>query len=145
MLRFNSPRASFSWRCFSSTCNGVLLSLLFLTSKGNSENMLLFLFHGTEFRVVFSPAAEFGTEFRDILFRRTAGIPSEITLCSVFRGIIFLSEIPNPTLDSPLPTSTFIVWRQKDVWFMASYYRIHLPLFWFVVCFPDCCLVFLVP
>jgi hypothetical protein len=37
---------------------------------------------------------------RFFLFRGTAGIPSEITICSVyfvFRGIIFLSEIPNPT------------------------------------------------
>ncbi len=82
----------------------MLLSLLFLNSEGNSENMLLFLFHGTEFRVVFSPAAGFGTEFRDFLFRGTAGIPSEITLCSVysvFRGIIFLSEIPSPSQNSP--------------------------------------------
>jgi hypothetical protein len=61
--------------------------------------MLLFLVHGTEFRVVFSSVEGFGTEFRDFLFRGIAGIPSEITLCSVysvFRGIIFLSEIPNP-------------------------------------------------
>jgi hypothetical protein len=47
------------------------------------------------------PSAEgFGTEFRDFLFRGTTGIPSEITICSVysvFRGIIFLSEIPNPS------------------------------------------------
>ncbi len=59
-----------------------------------------FCFHGTEFRVVFSSAEGFGTEFRGFLFRGTAGIPSEITICSVysvFRGIIFLSEIPNPT------------------------------------------------
>jgi hypothetical protein len=61
--------------------------------------LLLFLFHGTEFRVIFSSAEGFGTEFRDFLFRGRAGIPSEITICSVysvFRGIIFLSEIPNP-------------------------------------------------
>jgi hypothetical protein len=64
--------------------------------------MLLFLIHGTEFWVVFSSAEGFGTEFREFLFRGTAGIPSEITICSVnsvFRGIIFLSEIPNPSLD----------------------------------------------
>ncbi len=69
----------------------------------HSESLLLFLFHGTEFRDVFSSAEGFGTEFRDFLFRGTAGIPSEITICSVysvFRGIIFLSEIPNPTLGS---------------------------------------------
>jgi hypothetical protein len=61
------------------------------------------LFNGTEFRVVFSSTEGFGTEFRGFLFRGTAGIPSEITICSfysVFRGIIFLSEIPNPTLGS---------------------------------------------
>ncbi len=91
------------------------------------ESMLLFLFPRTEFRVFFSSAevfgrefrefasifvqrkgipsysssAEgFGTEFRGFLFRGIAGIPSEITICSVysvFRGIIFLSENPNPT------------------------------------------------
>ncbi len=82
-------------------------------SECHSESLLLFLFHGTEirvafsstegfgteFRVVVSSAEGFGTEFRDFLFRGTAGIPSEITICSVysvFRGIIFLSEIPNP-------------------------------------------------
>ncbi len=65
----------------------------------HSESLLLFLFHGTEFRDVFSSAEGFGREFRDFLFRETAGIPSEISICSVysvFRGIIFLSEIPNP-------------------------------------------------
>jgi hypothetical protein len=34
------------------------------------------------------------------LFRGTAGIPSELTICSVysvFRGIIFLSDIANPS------------------------------------------------
>ena len=37
------------------------------------------------------------------LFRGTAGIPSEIPICSgysVFRGIIFLSEIPDPSSES---------------------------------------------
>ena len=69
-------------------------------SERNSESLLLFLFYGTEFRAVFSSAEGFGTEFRGFLFRGTAGIPSEITICSVysvFRGNIFLSEIPNPS------------------------------------------------
>ncbi len=77
-----------------------LFSLQLKGSEGNSESMLLFLIHGTEIRVVFSSAEGFGTEFRDFLFHRIAGIPSEITLCyvySVFRGIVFLSEIPNPS------------------------------------------------
>jgi hypothetical protein len=71
--------------------------------EGNSESLLVFLFNGTEFRTVFSSAEGFGTEFREFLFRGTAVIPSEITICSVysvFRGIIFLSEIPNPREDT---------------------------------------------
>ena len=76
------------------------MSVTITEGFGNhSESLLLFLFHGTEFRDVFSSAEGFGTEFRDFLFRGTAGIPSEITICSVysvFLGIIFLWEIPNP-------------------------------------------------
>jgi len=83
--------------------HGTEFRVVFLPLKGsewNSEGSLLFLVYGTEFRVVFSSAEGFGTEFREFLFRGTVGIPSEITICSVnsvFRGIIFLSEIPNPT------------------------------------------------
>ncbi len=95
-------------------------------SKRNSDSLFLFLFHRTESRVVFSSEEGFGTEFREhasicsternselfshlrkgsernsesFLFRGTTGIPSEMIICSVysvFRGIIFLSEIPNP-------------------------------------------------
>jgi hypothetical protein len=84
--------------------NFELFSLPLKCSEWNSESLLLFLLNGTEFRVVFSSPEGFGTEFRGFLFRGTAGIPSEITICfvySVFRGILFLSEIPNPT---PPPT-----------------------------------------
>jgi hypothetical protein len=87
--------------------NSELFSLPRKDSEWNSASMLLFLFHGTEFRVVFSSAEGIGTEFREFLFRGTAGIPSEITYCSVnsvFRGIIFLSEIPNPK-QNQMPTS----------------------------------------
>jgi hypothetical protein len=85
--------------------NSELFSLPRKGSERNSESKLLLLFHGTEFRVVFSSAEGFGTEFRRFLFRGTAGIPSEISICSVysvFRGIIFLSEIPNPPTCRPL-------------------------------------------
>jgi hypothetical protein len=95
--------------------NGILIIFIYFGStkwnseKGSEQNygsLLPFLLHGTEFRVIFSSAEGFGTEFRDFLFRGTTGIPSEITIrsvYSVFRGIIFLSEIPNPTHgpDSP--------------------------------------------
>ncbi len=92
---------------------------LLYASEQNSECLLLrvFLFHRNG--VAFSSAEWFGTEFRkfasifdprdtefrafsssdSFLFRGTAGIPSEQTICfvySVFRLIIFLSEIPNP-------------------------------------------------
>jgi hypothetical protein len=74
--------------------NGISSCVLF---RRRVRNIIMgvcffFLFHGTEFRVVFSSAEEFGTEFRNFLFRGTSEIPSEITICSVcsvFHGIIF--------------------------------------------------------
>ncbi len=99
-VRKGIPRVCFYY-C-STELNSELFSLPLKGSEGNSERLLLFLFCGTEFRDVFSSAEGFGTEFRDFLFRGTAGIPSEITVCSVtsvFRGIIFLSEIPKPSGD----------------------------------------------
>ncbi len=105
--------------------NSELFSLPLKGLEGNSESLLLFLCHGMEFRVVFSSAERFGrefrefnsifgprngipsvfssaegfgTEFREFLFHGTAGIPSEITICSVytvFRGIIFCRKFPN--------------------------------------------------
>ncbi len=80
--------------------NSELFSLPRKGSERNSASMLLFLIHGTEFRVVFFSAEGFGMDVREFLFRGTAGISSEITICSVssvFHGIIFLSEIPNPS------------------------------------------------
>ncbi len=70
--------------------------------RNHSESLLLFLFHGTEFRDVFSSAEGFGTEFQDFLFGGTAGIPPEIAICSVyfvFRGLFFCLKYP--TLDTP--------------------------------------------
>ncbi len=124
MVRNGIPRVCFYF-C-STERNSELFPLPLKGLEGNSEILLLFQFHGTEFRVVFSSAEGFGREFREfasnfglrdgipscflvrgrvrngiprILFRGTVGILSEITICSVnsvFRGIIFLSEIPNP-------------------------------------------------
>jgi hypothetical protein len=96
MDRNGIPRICTEW-------NSELCSLPQKGSEQNYGSLLLFLFHGTEFRVIFSSAEGFGTEFRDFLFRGTTGIPLEITICSVysvFRGIIFLSEIPNPKRSS---------------------------------------------
>ncbi len=77
-------------------------TFFFSSADGFGEEFREFasiFFYGTEYRVVFFSSEGFGTEFRGFLFRGTAGIPSEITSCSVysvFHGIIFLSEIPNP-------------------------------------------------
>jgi hypothetical protein len=127
MVRSGIPRVCFYF-C-STERNSGLFSLPLKSSEGNSESLFLIWLHGTEFRVVFSSAEGFGREFRELasifvqwngipscflfsgrvrngipkfLFRGTAGIPAEITICSVYsvcRGIIFLSEIPNPTSD----------------------------------------------
>ncbi len=46
-----------------------------LSRKGlepNSESLILFLFHGKEFRVVFSSAEGFGTEFREVSVPRNS-------------------------------------------------------------------------
>ncbi len=97
IVRNGIPRIFFYFG--STERNSELFSYPQQGSKHYYGRLLLFLFHGTEFRVVFSSAEGFGTEFQDFLFRGTTGIPSEINICSVysvFRGIIFLSEIPNP-------------------------------------------------
>jgi hypothetical protein len=77
MVRNGIPRVCYYF-CFTEW-NSELFSLPCKCSERNSASMLLFLIHGTEFRVVFSSAEGFGTEFREFLFRGTAGIPSEIT------------------------------------------------------------------
>ncbi len=80
--------------------NSELCSLPQKGSEQNYGSLFLFFVHGTEFPLVFFSAEGFRTEFRDFLFRGTTGISSEITICSVysvFCGIIFLAEIPNPT------------------------------------------------
>ncbi len=94
-VRKGIPRVCFYY-C-SAERNSELFSLPLRGSEGHSERLLLFLFRGTEFQDVISSAEGFGTEFREFLFRGTAGIPSEITICSVnsvFCGIIFCRKFP---------------------------------------------------
>jgi hypothetical protein len=52
--------------------NSELFSLPRKGLEQNSESMLLFLFHGTEFRVIFSSAEGFGTEFREVSVPRNS-------------------------------------------------------------------------
>ncbi len=83
-----------------------------LPQKGlerNSESLLLFLLHGTEFRVVSLLWKGSERNYERFLFRGTARIPSEIAVCSVysiFRGIIFCRKFP--TLDSTLPQDEMV-------------------------------------
>ena len=95
-------------------------------SERNSKSLLLYLFHGTEFRFVFSSAEMFGREFREFayIFVQQNGIPNFFSsaegLGTEFREFsvprksrnsvgsnhlfrlfrlprkYFLSEIPNP-------------------------------------------------
>jgi hypothetical protein len=81
--------------------NSKLCSIPQKGSEQNYGSLSLFLVHGTEFRVVFSSAEGFGTEFQDFLFRGTTGIPSEIIICSVFsvfRGIFFSKHFLHETV-----------------------------------------------
>jgi hypothetical protein len=86
-------------------------------SELNSESLLLFLFHGRKFRAYFSSTERFGTRnCESFLLCGTAGIPSEQTICfaySVFRGIFFLSEIPNPRGRSILITHVSLFFQFK--------------------------------
>jgi hypothetical protein len=82
--------------------NSELFSLPRQGSEWNSESMLLQYFCSTERNSELYSLPRKGSErnSESFLFRGTARIPSEITICSVysvFRGIILLSEIPNPT------------------------------------------------
>ncbi len=56
----------------------------------NSKCFLLFLIHGTEFRVVFSSAEWFRTKFREFasIFIPRYRIPSIFLLCGMFRNRI---------------------------------------------------------
>jgi hypothetical protein len=59
-------------------------------SELNSEGLLLFLSHCTEFQAFFSAGSEWNSQ--SFLFRGTAGIPPEqsnFSVLSVFHGIIF--------------------------------------------------------
>ncbi len=77
--------------CFYFVPRYVILSCFFPPEKGSERNygsLLLFLFHGMEFRVVFSSAERFGRNSKSFLFWGIARIASErcydfveITMC----------------------------------------------------------------
>ncbi len=99
MVRNGIPRVCFYF--WSTDRNSELFPLLLKGLEGNSESLLIFPFHGTEFRVVFSSAEGFGREFRDFasIFGLRDGIPS----CFLFRGRV-RNRIPRISVPRKFPT-----------------------------------------
>jgi hypothetical protein len=68
----------------------------FTGSDWNSESLLLFLFHGTEFREFFSSAERFGTEFREFSVPRnswhSAGTNQLFRLFRLLRNNFFVGN-----------------------------------------------------
>ena len=86
----------------SETCFGTEFLEFSVTRNGserNSESLLLFLFHGKEFRAFVSSVERFGTEFREFSVprnsRNSAGTNQLFRLIRLPRNN-FLSEIANP-------------------------------------------------
>jgi hypothetical protein len=95
IVRNGIPTACFYF-C-STERNSELFSLPRKGLEPNSESRLLFCSTEQNSELFSLPRKERNSE--RFLFRRIAGIPSEMIICSVyfvFRGIIFSSEIPNP-------------------------------------------------
>jgi hypothetical protein len=88
MIRNGIPRVCF-YIC-STEWNSELFSLPLKCSEENSEGLVLYLFNRTEFRVVFSSAEGFGTEFRGFSVPRNSR--NSVGKTHLFR----LSEILNP-------------------------------------------------
>jgi hypothetical protein len=69
-------------------------------AERNSESLLIFLFHGTEFRAIFSSAERFEKEYREFSVlrnsRNSAGTNQMFRLFHLPRNN-FLSEIANPS------------------------------------------------
>ncbi len=101
-VRTGIPRVYFYFG--STERNSVLFSFPLKGSEGNFESLLLLVFNGTEFRVVFSSTEEFGTEFRELSVprnsRNSAGNNHLFRLFRLPRNY-FLSDIPNPKCMSP--------------------------------------------
>ncbi len=78
--------------------NSELVSLPRNGLEGNSESLLLFLFHGTEFLTFFSSAECFGTEFREFSVprnsRNSAGTNQLFRLFRLPRNNFFCRKLP---------------------------------------------------
>jgi hypothetical protein len=110
LFSFPRNRSEQNSKCFFYFCstewNSELFSLPRNGSERNSESLLLFcsIAHNSEHFSTLRNCSE--RNFESLLFRGTAGIPPEQTNCfvySVFRVIIFLSEIANPSIPSSAP------------------------------------------
>ncbi len=154
MLQNGIPRVCL---CFCSTeRNSELFSLLLKDSERNTESLVQFLLYRTEFRAFFSSAEFqesasifvplervssifsstewFWTEFREISVprnsRNSAGANQNCFVYSVFRGIIFLSEISNPTYNTEIYLRLLLAGPRILVnFFMAHFYsKLRFPL-----------------
>jgi hypothetical protein len=94
MVRNGIPRVCFYF--WSKERNSKLFSLPRKGLERNFESMLLFLFHGTEFRVVTSSAEGFGTEFREVSVprntRNSVGNPPLFRLFRLPRNYFFVGN-----------------------------------------------------
>ncbi len=152
MVRNGIPRFCFYF-C-STKRNSELFSLPLESSEWNSESLLLFRFHRTDFRVVFSSAEGFGREsleFASIfcsternselfslprkgsernsvsfLFRGTAGIPPEIIICSVYSVFRGIIFCRKFPTDSAKPNFFLTL---SCLWIYLSSFLIFLCLF----------------
>jgi hypothetical protein len=136
--------------------NSESFSLLLKDSEQNPESLLLFLLCRTEFRAFFS-SAEFQESasifvplyrvpsiffFHEMVWNRiprdfcsteqpdSAGANQNCFVYSVFRGIIFLSEISNPTYNTEIYLRLLLAGPRILVnFFMAHFYsKLRFPL-----------------
>ena len=102
--------------------NSELCSLPRNSSERNSENLHLFWFHGTEFRVVFSAAEWFGTdlwEFSSIFVPRN-GIPSYFLFRGRVRNGIPRFSVPRNNRNSVGNNHLFRLFRLPRNYFFAG-------------------------
>ncbi len=114
--------------------NGIPSCFIFRWRVWKGIPRVCFYFCSTEQNSEFFSLPRKGLERNSgfFLFRGTAGIPSEITVCSVYsvsRGIIFLSEIPNPSYGWVLAGDCGDLWQLAIgicSFCLNTYFRFHL-------------------
>jgi hypothetical protein len=116
--------------------NTELCSLPWNGSERNSENLHLFWFHGTEFRVVFSSAEGFGTEYWEFasIFFPQNGIPSCFLFRRRVRNGIPRFSVPRNNRNSVRNNHLFRLFRLPRNYFFVGNSQPYLRLFPFDEC-----------